>query len=234
MANGIINPNLEIALWFMVSVIFGIISIYFILKYRKMEEGTRSFIFGVIIFTVGFGVSRTIETIRRYFGVGTYYEGLAITGLNLALRLLYYLILWVGIGTLYYVFEKYVMNQRTKYVLTVFSIITCCLSWTLYLTQGASMVLNIYIACFFIVALFPIILFAYCSKTSMNRSQQIAWLIMIIGFVFLLLGVLGDTPEAFFITQNLPQTFVRYFTPISEACGAIIMAYSLSIIYKYV
>ena len=32
MANGIVDPNLEIALWIMVSVIFGIGSIYFILK----------------------------------------------------------------------------------------------------------------------------------------------------------------------------------------------------------
>ncbi|MHA1651322.1 MAG: hypothetical protein ACTSYB_14110 [Candidatus Helarchaeota archaeon] len=234
MVEEFLDPIGEPILWFLVSIIFGIISVYFILKFRKMEKGTRSFISGIIFFSTAFMVSRTIENIRRYCGIGGYYDLFDITGLNLALRLAYYTILWAGIAMLYFVFEKYVMNQKTKYILTIFSIITCIFSWAQYLTQGAAFIFPMYVACFFIVALFPIPLFAYCSKTSINKSQQIAWITMIIGFVFLLLGVLGDSPEAFFITLNLDQPFVHYFTPIAEAAGAIVMAYSLSTIYKYV
>ncbi|HUY01605.1 MAG TPA: hypothetical protein VMV49_18725 [Candidatus Deferrimicrobium sp.] len=234
MVDKFLDPVGEPILWFMVSIIFGIVTVYFINKYRKMEASSRSFIFGVIVFASTFMVARTIETIRRYFGVGYYYEGLTITGLNLIVRLIYYLILWIGICSLYFVFEKYVLRQKTRYLLTIFSIITFVLSWSLYLTGGAQLVFGLYMACFFIVALFPIGLFAYCSRTSLDKMQKYAWIFMIIGFGLLLVGILGDTPEALFITQNLQQPFVHYFTPIAEAIGAIMMGYSLSIIYKYV
>ena len=238
MVERFLDPVGEPILWFLVVIIFGIIAIYFISKYRKMEKGSRSFILGIVFFTAFFMISRTIETIRRYFGIGSYYDiidsNFSITGLNLVLRLLFYVTLWAGIGILYFVFEKYVMIKRTKYLLTIFSIIAGVTSCAIYLTAMEYWIFLVNATCFFIAGLFPIALFAYCSYTAINKSQRIAWIVLIIGFIFLLLGVLGDTPEAFMVTENLPQIFVHYFTPLAQAVGAIVMAYGLSTIYKAV
>jgi hypothetical protein len=57
---------------------------------------------------------------------------------------------------------------------------------------------------------------------------------MIGGFIFLLVGVLGDMPEAYLVTQFIDPNFVLYFAPISQGIGAVLMAYSLSKIYEFV
>ena len=126
------------------------------------------------------------------------------------------------------------MNQRTKYILMVTSLFTMFLSFVMYFIGWQYWVFMIYAVCFFVVGLFPVILFLYLSKASMNRAQRIAWLIMIGGLLLLVIGVLGDMPEAYFVTQSLDPEFVRFFSPLGQAAGAVLMGYSLSIIYKYV
>ncbi|NVM31400.1 MAG: hypothetical protein HWN65_21355 [Candidatus Helarchaeota archaeon] len=236
--NGPYLDLVDIFLWHIMLLTFFIIIVYFIEKYRKMEAATRSFIGGVIFFITAFTLSRVVETIRRYVYETSskviYETNFSLTGLDLVLRLSYYVFIWIGIAIFYFVFEKYVMNNRTKYLLMMTSIITTFLSFVMYFTGWSDLIFALYAVCFFIVGLFPIVLFVYLSRTSPSREQRIAWLLMIGGFLLLLLGVLGDMPEAYFVTQNLDPTFIRYFTPLGQAAGAVLMAFSLSKIYKYV
>ena len=203
-----------------------------------MEEGSGTFILGIVFYATFFTLSRVIETIRRaLFGTSfadIFLNNFQLEGLDLVMRLSYYVFIWVGIGIFYFVFEKYVMNKKTKYILMVTSFFTAFLSFVMYFIGWQDWVFMLYAVCFFVVGLFPVVLFLYLSKTSMNRAQRIAWLIMIGGFLLLLIGVLGDMPEAYMVTQSLDPEFVRFFTPLAQAGGTVLMAYSLSIIYKYV
>lgn len=236
--NGSTLEPIEILLWSMDILVFCVITISFIYKYRKMEAGTRAFIMGIIVFAGFFTISRIIETVRKV-EFGTFYQDIyllnfKLEGIDLILRLLYYLFIWTGIAIFYFVFEKYVMNKKTRFILFITSLVTLGLSIIIYFTGFTDWIFIVYAICFFIVGLFPIALFLYLSRKALNTAQRIAWLIIVVGFIFLLLGVLGDMPEAYIVTQYLDPTFIRYFTPISQTIGALLMAYSLSIIYKYV
>ncbi len=239
--NGTNLETIDIFLWSIVIAVFFIIIIYFFVKYRKMETGSGVFILGIVCFATFFTMSRIVDVLRRLMGgkstVELYNYFLMPTTIeiwDLVLRLFYYVFIWLGIAIFYFAFEKYVMNNRTKFILMITSIFTTFLSFAMYFTGWQDWIFLLYAVCFFIVGLFPVVLFLYLAKTAITRAQRIAWLVMIVGFLLLLLGVLGDMPEAYFITQNLDPEFVRYFTPLAQAGGAVLMGYSLSIIYKYV
>ena len=237
MIGSVLEP-VDIALWSLVIVVFFVVIIFFVNKHRKMEEGSGAFILGIVFFATFFTLARVIETIRRALFRTSYIEifetNFQLEGLDLIMRLSYYVFIWTGIAIFYFVFEKYVMNQRTKYILMVTSLFTTFLSFVMYFIGWQYWVFMVYAVCFFVVGLFPVILFLYLSKSSINRAQRIAWLIMIGGFLLLLIGVLGDMPEAYIVTQSLDPEFIRFFSPLGQAMGAVLMAYSLSIIYKYV
>jgi hypothetical protein len=125
------------------------------------------------------------------------------------------------------------MNTKTKYILTIFSIFEAFLTVALYLTAGNYVIFLLAVFNFLIVGLFPIVLFLWIAYKSPYRSTQISWVIITIGFILFALGMMGDLPEAWFIiTSELPQLFVRYFTPLAQIFGAICMAIGFIVIYK--
>ncbi len=238
MVNRFYDPVMEPTLWLMVSIIFCIFAVYFIYKYRKIEPEGRSFIFGLIIFSITFAIARLIETIRRYFYINDYYDivdsNFTITGINLLLRLSYYIIAWTGITVFFFVFEKYIMEKKTKFLITVSSSLEGIFSCLLYFTAEAFWNFTIVVILFFGVAIVPIILFLYLSIKGLYLSNKIAWIINTIGFLFFLLGVIGDLPESYIFVQNIPGILLHYFNPIAESLGAILMGIGFSIIYKNV
>lgn len=225
----------EVVLWCAASLILWIVAVFFIYKSTKIDKEARPFIYGIAIFTMSFGIARMIETIRKY-SIGSYYDviesGFNITGVNLWLRIAYYIIAWAGITVLYYSFEKYVMNKKTKYILTIFSILEAILASALYFTSRNSWIFLFAVLNFLVIGLFPIALFLYLSYKSLYKSTRIAWIIITIGFIFFALGMMGDLPEAWFFIYKLDQYIIRYFTPLAQIAGVILMAIGFSTIYK--
>lgn len=238
MNSGDVNIVIESSLWIIVSIIFGIITLFFVNKYRKMDKEAKPFILGLIFFIGTFMIARTIETYRRYFYSGNYHDivesGFRIFGTNLILRLLYYIIAWGGISVFYLVFEKYIMNRKTKYILTVCTILEGTFSCLLYFTHNELWNFMVVTILFFGVAFIPLILFIYLSIKAVYRSNRIAWILNTIGFIFFVLGVMADLPEAYTFVQNIPisEELIRYFNPIAMSIGAILMGTGFWIMYK--
>jgi len=229
---------IEPILWLIASGIFIIISCFFLIKYFKSDREAK-FILGVGMFALFFTIARTIETIRRYFGIGNYYDILeynfGIRDLNLALRLIYYLISYIGIAVFYYVFEKNIikkgMNKDTKYVLTIFSLAEIFFTYMLYFTAAALWAMVGVVSLFFVIAFVPIYFFLYLAKTALTRKQEFAWIVITIGFCLFVIGVMGDLPEAYMVTRYLPEELIHYGTPILQASGGILMGTGFALIY---
>ncbi|MHA1753472.1 MAG: hypothetical protein ACTSYZ_14000, partial [Candidatus Helarchaeota archaeon] len=134
----------------------------------------------------------------------------------------------------FFVFEKYIMEKKTKFLITVSSSLEGIFSCLLYFTAEAFWNFTIVVILFFGVAIVPIILFLYLSIKGLYLSNKIAWIINTIGFLFFLLGVIGDLPESYIFVQNIPGILLHYFNPIAESLGAILMGIGFSIIYKNV
>jgi len=230
------DPVYEPILWLFVSIAFTIISLYFIYKYIRIEKEAKPFFKGLIAFSVLFTIARTIETYRRYYYVGDYYDivdsNFTISGLNLILRLLYYIVAWTGISIFYFIFEQQIMDKKTKYLITICSILEGSFSCSLYFTANALWNFIIVAILFFGVAFVPIILFIYLITKSIYLSKKCGWIFNTIGFIFFILGVMGDLPESYEIVKYLPGEFVHYFNPIAQILGVIFLGIGFSLIYK--
>ncbi|MHA1129826.1 MAG: hypothetical protein ACTSQQ_03365 [Candidatus Helarchaeota archaeon] len=244
--NGFVDPIIEPLLWFITSAVFLCILIYFIKKYFKINPEAKPFILGWILFIGGFTIARTIETIRRYY-IGSYYDiidsGFQINGLNLWLRLSYYIIAWSAITIFYFVLEKYIMKEgmkkNTRYVLTIFSALEGLFSATLYFTAATIWNLLIVASFFFIVAFFPIFFFIYLAKNAITKEQRYAWIFITVGFLLFILGVMADLPETSLVLSQyagstLPILLVHYGTPLLQMGGGVLVGTSFAIIYKEV
>ncbi len=203
-----------------------------------MEKEAKPFILGLLTFLVSYTIARTIETIRRYFIIGDYYDivdsNFSITGLNLWLRLCYYIFAWTGITIFFYVFESYILNNKTRFMITICSALEGIFSCMLYFTANAFWNFIIVSILFFGVALVPLLFFINLAVKSMYKYQRIAWILIIIGFIFYLLGVMADLPEAYVFVQNLPGEFLHYFNPIAQSIGIILMGSGFIILYRNV
>ncbi len=242
--NGFVDPVMEPILWFITSGVFIGILIYFIVQYFKINPEAKPFILGWILFNGGYLVARTIETIRRYY-IGSYYDildsGFQITGLNLALRLSYYIIAWTAITIFYFVLEKYIMKEsmkkNTRYALTIFSALEGTFSAMLYFTAAAAWNLLVVAGLFFVVAFFPIFFFIYLAKNTITREQRYAWIIIMVGFLLFILGVMADLPETALVLSQyagtaLPVWLVHYGAPIHQMVGGALVGTGFAIIYK--
>ena len=212
-----------------------------------MEEASKPFVLGLALFICFFFVARTIETVRRYYiSSGSYDDILlsnfAITGLNLVLRLLYYIIAWSGITAFYFVFEKYTLKQglkkNTRYILTIFSAAEAFFTSALYFTAAASWIMICVIILFLVVAFFPVILFAYIAQISPTRDRRIAWDVITIGFLLFMLAIMLDLPETYIVVTEymglpyFPPAMVHYGTPIMMMGGGIMMGIGFASIYR--
>ncbi|MHA1266599.1 MAG: hypothetical protein ACTSRS_15290 [Candidatus Helarchaeota archaeon] len=240
MVTGFLDFNTELALWLNVSGLFLIFTLILIRKYRRIGEEAKPFIFGIILFLMTFLIARTIETIRRHFVSGDYYDivnsNFQIEGINLILRLSYYIIAWTGITIFYFVFERYIMKEgmkkNTRYFLTICSALEGSFSCLLYFTANAIWVQAIVFILFFGVAFFPILFFSYVAVKSLTRRQRIAWFLNTIGLFLFIAGVMIDLPEAAMITQTMPLELVHFVPPILQAIGVLAMGIGFLAIYQ--
>lgn len=242
--SGFLNFTLEAGLWIMVSGLLLIVTLVFIRKYMKIDEAAKPFIFGLILFIGTFTIARTVETIRRHFVVGIFNADIIgsnfqLDGLNLILRLSYYVIAWTGITIFYFVFEKYVMKEgmkkNTRYILTMSSALEGIFSCLLYFTANALWNQVFVIVFFFGVAFFPPLFFLYVAFHSITREQKIAWLMITAAFFLFVAGVMIDLPESWVIlTQTLPPEVIHFAPPILQALGLGFMGAGFATIYKNV
>lgn len=222
----------ETPLWYLTTLICWILFVVFILQYKKRENVTRPFFLGLSIFSLGFGLARLIETIRRY-SVGTYNDiidswhlGIPIIGLNFWLRILYYAIAWASIATLYFNIEKFVF-KRKKFILTASSIAEGALSISIYfyfnqVAYWASVVL------FLICGYFIPLLFLNLARTTPPSAIRNGCVAIAIGMLLFVTGVMIDLPEATYfmnaLEQTAPELVIRISAPILVISGLLLFS----------
>jgi hypothetical protein len=195
-----------------------------------MGEEAKPFILGLVLFALLFMIGRILETLARYYIIsGSTYD---------LLHLLYFIIPWTGNTIFYFVFEKYIMKKgikkNTRYILTIFSIIEGILLSSMVFAKDPlwSGLMLAASAGFFVLGFFPIGLFIYLSLKAMSKDQKVAWLVIMVGFIFFVVSVAIELPEATLFTQSFPEEFIHYGAPIMQALGVILMGSGFAIIYK--
>ena len=67
--SGFVDLFVEPILWFIVSGIILVLGIWFSVKVKQAEPEARPVLSGIMVFLLGWGIVRFIETIRRYYVV---------------------------------------------------------------------------------------------------------------------------------------------------------------------
>ncbi|MHA1252189.1 MAG: hypothetical protein ACTSRP_19545 [Candidatus Helarchaeota archaeon] len=233
--NGFVDLIIEPILWFITSGIFYTLGLYFLNKLIKSPRESKLFFSGLTIFFLGWGTARLIETIRRYY-VGNYYDiiecvisgNFTISGLNLILRLAYIIISWSAVVYFYFVTETIFLNKKSLYIFSIATIVQEILSVLIYFNIDVLILLIIF---FLIVAVVPIIMFAALGIKKFS-GQRGVWFILSLGLLFFVLGVAGDNPEPYMITQYINIYVIHYGTPIFVIIGMILIAIGVVSIYR--
>ena len=237
---GFVDMLIEPILWFTVAAIIFITGIFFIYKVVKAEDEAKPVLSGIMVFLLGWGIVRFIETIRRYY-VGSYYDivegNWAIGGPSLVLRLIYVCLSWGCVAYFYAVVENKIFEKKSLYILALSAVTEATLNVILYLIApipafaGILDILLIFIYIFFFIAvLFPVFLFAYFAIRKYG-DKILPWALLSIGIFLFVLGVAGDNPEAYEITKYLHVYFIHYGTPIFVLTGAILMSIGVYLLY---
>ena len=195
---GFVDLLIEPILWFIVAIITLDLGFFFIHKVIQAEKEAKPVLSGIMIYLFGYGISRLIETIRRYY-IGSYYDivdnNFSITGLNLILRLTYVILSWTTIAYFYLRVEGKIFEGKSFYILTFSSIMEGVLNVILYFVAFVPffamiydfLLLLIYIF-FFIAALFPIFMFSYFAVKRYGE-KVVPWTLLAIGIFLFVLGV---------------------------------------------
>ncbi|MHA1301902.1 MAG: hypothetical protein ACTSO9_21000 [Candidatus Helarchaeota archaeon] len=184
-----------------------------------------------MIFFVGWSVARILETVRRYY-VGYYYDivdsNFHIYGVNLVLRLSYIIISYASVASLFYTLEDKIFNKRSYFILTIATIFEIVVGVLVYFNLPTLILTIIF---FFIVGLFPIILFFYFGITNFVDKGR-SWFILSLGLLLFVLGVAGDNPEGYNITKYIDPLVIHYGTPILAIIGMILIGTALVRVYR--
>ncbi|MFX1451601.1 MAG: hypothetical protein ACFFCM_12200 [Promethearchaeota archaeon] len=228
---GFVDLTIEPILWFIVSAIFFMQGIYFMNKFLKSEKEAQPFFGGVMIFMYGWGFSRLLETIRRYY-VGYYYDiidmNYNITGSSLILRLLYVTVSYAAIACFFYVTENKIFDKKTHSIFTISTIFQIVLSDLIYFNIPTLIPV---IILFFIIGIFPICIF-FGFAISKFGEKRIPWVLLGIGMTLFVLGVAGDNPEAYEIVKGLGTALIHYGTPLFVISGSIIITIAFLDLYR--
>jgi len=228
---GFVDNTIEPILWFICSAIFLLLGMFFLNKLIKSEKEARPFFAGVMIFFVGWSVARILETVRRYY-VGYYYDivdsNFHIYGVNLVLRLSYIIISYASVASLFYTLEDKIFNKRSYFILTIATIFEIVVGVLVYFNLPTLILTIIF---FFIVGLFPIILFFYFGITNFVDKGR-SWFILSLGLLLFVLGVAGDNPEGYNITKYIDPLVIHYGTPILAIIGMILIGTALIRVYR--
>lgn len=231
---GFVDIILEPILWFFTSGIFLILGTFFLYKLIKSEKAARSFFAGIMIFLYGWGIARIAETIRRYY-VGYYYDivdnNFHIFDLDLILRLFYIIFSYTSIACLYYTLENKIFDRRSYFILTISTIFQIIVSTLVYFNIS-SIFLYLTIILFFVIGLFPIVLFFYFGMIRFVDKRN-PWFLLSFGLLLFVAGVALDNPEGYDLVKNLlPSLIIHYGTPILVIIGMLIISAALIYIYR--
>jgi hypothetical protein len=226
---------IEVLLWYFSVILCFIIAIVFFSEYRSRKGFSSPFFLGIGIFAITYAIARLIENIRRY-SIGTYNDiveawirGEQITGINFWLRLLYYVIAWFGISTMFFNIERYILTDN-RYIITIFSIMAGLVSIINYLylnliTFWAAVIF------YFICAYFISIFFINAAIKAPSKYVRNGCILVAVGIMTLATGVMIDLPEAVYFAHlygiGYSEFLVRLIAPILFIIGLIFFTIGL-------
>jgi hypothetical protein len=231
----------EILLWNLVVIITFSVNSFWWHQYRTRSRESKPFFLGLLIFGVTYGVARLIENIRS-LNIGSYndvYEawiiGQQITGLNLVLRLMYYVISWSGIAMMFFSLENKLF-RKSRYIVTIAAIMEGVVSVLNYFFFN-DLIFYLSSVFFFVVMVMPLMFINLARKTPSGSFRKSS-ITIAIGITLFAFGVLNDLPEfAYFqyltgIQAEGSEIFSRYAAPISINLGIILLMFGFSSLFK--
>ena len=203
----------------------------------KQYNLNSKFYSGPAFFFLFFGIARIFENIRKYFLASSSHDifdawaqGTQITGIELAVRLSYYIISFIGISIYFFITEKYLFKGKSFYVLTIGAVVEAVLSIFGYIPELRSLVgVMIATVCFIFIFLFPIPY--YINLALKRKGFARRGLIMIVtGNLSLLAGVTLDLPETMYINYFYQITYPSYIwtsvvAPIAAVIGSLLLGW---------
>jgi hypothetical protein len=178
-------------------------------------------------------IARIIENVRKFYistnrtdivnwWIG---QGPAITGLNLWLRVLYYIFSWFSIALFFYLTEKHVFQGKTKFIFAFSSIFEGIVSLALYFTNGNVRIFFQILATigFFFCGISPSIIYLIMAVKSTGIIKQSATLATI-GLILFVIAVMAELPESMYVAYLvtgaiLDAWLIALVSPIAMLCG---------------
>ena len=234
----------EPTLWWITAFLILFLGIFIYTRVKKQEAG-KQFMSGLIVFGLFFGAARIIENLRKYYIAasrttiidGWTHHAPLISGVDLYLRIAYYVISWIGIATFYFYTEKYVFQQ--KYIFTTASILEATVSILMYFDFGdvARYTLLVLATIGFVVAaIAPVLMYirmALINPGVLGKTSAMA----AVGLGLFAFGVMVDLPQTALVihlVEIIPAN-PWYFTllaPVSAIAGAVILVIAYTKMFK--
>lgn len=228
--------TVEPVLWWIAVLLCVGIAIFFFDHYRKAEAG-KPFSMGLLVFILFFAIARAIENFRKFYmadhqiNIGRWWAGIgpALVGTELVLRVLYYIFTWTAIAIFYHSTEKYVFQNKTKFLFMYSAIAEGIVSIALYFTTGSiqHFVLVFAVIGFFFCGVAPIILYLLMAIKSTGIIRSSAFFATI-GLTFFVVGVMAELPESHIVVYLVTGVFldawlVALVAPICMIVGLTLM-----------
>ena len=181
--------NLHIIAYSVVIVSFLLIAILFAFKMKGKPKNIKNYILGIVIFLTFYAVSRVMELTRMLISL---ILGTIDPDLGIALYLAGAIFGTVAVAIVLFVLEKYILEKKTKYILTILTISLLILSLIFNPRGSATGIGKIFLYISSAPALsIPIIYFYIGFKTSGDtRKRSIT---AGIGFLIAFFGIIVDT-----------------------------------------
>jgi hypothetical protein len=242
-----VTSIMEPTLWWVGVALFGVMALYFFKRYqqRKGEPGA-TFLAGLLVFSLGYGIGRLLENIRKYHMIeernDIFYGwiGLAdpISGTNLIIRTLYYVFCWIAIAFFMYHLETLIFQKKTHYIFTVAAIGEGIVSIAQYYTfDDVSLVVIAVLSTIgcFVAGLTPIALYFRMGLKSTGIIRR-SCLLATVGMTLFVIGVMTDLPEAqlvIYLTNGVPLSpwLTSVLAPISLMLGVVLLTVSFRMMF---
>lgn len=241
MAPTIPDYVIEPILWLIAAVLFLLLGIFFLNKYRKSEEAARAFFSGTSVFFFSYFIFRTLEVIRRYFIVDNFYDienwwynsGPTPAALSIYFRLAFLFISWVSIAYFYFRIESTILQKKTFYILTAASLLKLIVNPLMYYPdQFPLQIMEIVNSILFVIAgFFPVCLFAYYALRNYVEKRG-SWAMLALGMLCYIIGEVGSNPEAYMITSGMNPVIINFGSPIMVILGGILLSLALRRLYE--
>lgn len=227
--------ELEIVLWVIVVIVIYQLGYYFLKRYREGPVESKPFNFGMCLFMFAFATARLIENMRGYYIAFEYSLGyydvvltnFQITGINLVMRLSYYIIAWFGLAVISYIIEKNILSElgyNVRHYFTILAIIAGTLSILLYFNMVwifPAMIIAVFMYFGSTIGFF--FFFGLRSEAKLRNS----FLCVAIGFLFCVIGIFASLPESYYVIGDFImsiEVFAHLGAPFVLISGLIIVS----------